>query len=145
MTIRPPLTPRQRDVLGYIETSIRERGTAPTIREICGHFGITSTNCVAGHLRALKQKGYITLRAKVSRGIELTDASPDANPLRTLRAQVKAYRAAFLLTAPRCPLCLRYATFAIPPMYMDPRCDAHVPAPSQHEPIPWAVLVRSEP
>ena len=64
---RPPLSPRQRDVLAFIVERIGTLGYPPTIREICAHFGINSTNGVADHLKALTRKGYLTHQESKSR------------------------------------------------------------------------------
>jgi hypothetical protein len=52
------LTPRQAEVLAFIETSIRG-GLQPTFREIARALRINSTNGVNDHLLALEKKGYI--------------------------------------------------------------------------------------
>ncbi len=56
---RDELTERQREILAFINESIRERGYPPTLREIGARFGIKSTNGVNDHLRALEKKGYL--------------------------------------------------------------------------------------
>ncbi len=66
------LTDRQRAVLGFIESMIRDHGTSPTIREIGHQFGIRSTNGVRLHVNALIRKGYLNKHALISRGLELT-------------------------------------------------------------------------
>jgi SOS-response transcriptional repressor LexA len=57
-----PLTERQAMVLDYIRSYRRERGIAPTMREIGRALGIRSTNGVADHLRVLEHKGYLAKR-----------------------------------------------------------------------------------
>lgn len=66
------LTDRQRMILEYISTSIRERGYPPTLREIGKFMGIRSTNGVSDHLRALKRKGYLERTRLKSRALTLT-------------------------------------------------------------------------
>jgi hypothetical protein len=56
----PRLPPRQRVVLDWIVQFITVKGYAPTMREIGNGVGISSTNGVNDHLRALERKGYIT-------------------------------------------------------------------------------------
>jgi repressor LexA len=53
------LSPRQRDVLSYIEVTLAQRGFPPTYREIGDALGIASTNGVADHVKALVRKGFI--------------------------------------------------------------------------------------
>ncbi|HEO69759.1 MAG TPA: transcriptional repressor LexA [Candidatus Hydrogenedentes bacterium] len=66
------LTRRQEEILAFIIESIRDRGCPPTIAEIGGAFGISSTNGVNDHLNALRKKGYITRTSK-ARGIHVTE------------------------------------------------------------------------
>lgn len=63
------LTDRQAQVLRLINVHRDARGYAPTLREIGRQLGITSTNGVNDHLRALERKGYIRRDPTVSRGI----------------------------------------------------------------------------
>lgn len=69
--MRPALTQKQGEVLRYIAEVVRQQGYPPTLREIGERFGISSSNAVRAHLRALEKKGYIRRRARTSRGIEL--------------------------------------------------------------------------
>ena len=65
------LTEKQRSVLSFICEQIRETNLPPTIREIAGHFGFSSTGTVRDHLKALTEKGFIRVSANKSRAIEL--------------------------------------------------------------------------
>ena len=51
------LTPRQQQVLDYIESHIGQHGYPPTLREIAAHLGISGTLGVMKHLQALEKKG----------------------------------------------------------------------------------------
>jgi repressor LexA len=53
------LTPRQRELYGYLAQYLSEFGYPPSYREIAQAMGIRSTNGVSSHLDALEQKGYI--------------------------------------------------------------------------------------
>lgn len=53
------LSPRQKDVLDVIVSTIDQRGYPPTYREIGDQLGIRSTNGVADHVKALIKKGYL--------------------------------------------------------------------------------------
>src|SRR6185436_17999638 len=53
------LTERQRDILNFIRDFQKERGIAPTHREICDHFGFSSYGTVYKHLSLLEKKGLI--------------------------------------------------------------------------------------
>jgi len=74
------LSPRQRDVLDYIQSTIAQQGLPPTYREIGDALGISSTNGVADHVKALIRKGYIkkadrSASGGIARGLLLTSKS----------------------------------------------------------------------
>jgi repressor LexA len=71
MTVKQPLTPRQRTVLEFIENYVHKYGNSPTIREIGSNLGISSTNGVRSHLEALIRKGYLNKTGLISRGLTL--------------------------------------------------------------------------
>ena len=62
---------RERAILTFIATSLRDRGYPPTLREIGEAFGIASTNGVRYYLDRLEQAGRIRRDRWTSRGIEL--------------------------------------------------------------------------
>lgn len=64
------LTPRQQDVLEFIDGWINVHGFSPTVREIAHHYS-TTTNGVMGHLKALRRKGRITWVEHQSRTIRV--------------------------------------------------------------------------
>lgn len=66
------LTPRQRSVLGFLESHQAAHGLPPTVREICAACRIPSTRSVSDDLKALERAGRIRRRGHRSRGIELT-------------------------------------------------------------------------
>ncbi len=53
------LTRRQKEILSFIQKEIEEKGISPSVREICGHFGLKSTSGVHRILKALERKGYL--------------------------------------------------------------------------------------
>jgi len=63
------LTPRQREILNFIQGFTAERGYPPTVREIAGHFTIDYRAAI-DHLRALERKGGLT-RSSKSRSIQV--------------------------------------------------------------------------
>jgi len=66
------LTPKQRMILQFIVKGVEKNLYPPTIREIQDYLGVSSTNGVADHLKALGRKGY--LHRDVDRSIlHLTD------------------------------------------------------------------------
>jgi len=71
---RDQLTDRQQEILGFINSSIAQRGYPPTLREIGRQFGIKSTNGVNDHLRALEKKGYLQREDMKSRALRPVDS-----------------------------------------------------------------------
>jgi repressor LexA len=63
------LNERAKEMHAYIQRYRKERGSAPTIREIGEHFQISSTNGVRYYLNLLEKAGYIRRNRKISRGI----------------------------------------------------------------------------
>ena len=63
------LTERQAVLLTWIIDYQRMVGRPPTIREIADAHGITSTNGVSDHLKALERKGYISRATGLSRSL----------------------------------------------------------------------------
>lgn len=53
------LTPRQKNILDFINRQITSRGIAPTQWEIARHFRLSSAATVHEHLEALRKKGYL--------------------------------------------------------------------------------------
>ena len=67
------LTPKQKDVLGYIAHYMDTWGHSPSFEEIRAHFGFRSYNTVSTYLKTLERKGYIRLpcRKNQKRAIEV--------------------------------------------------------------------------
>jgi repressor LexA len=83
------LTPRQRQVLEYIDEQVRQRGFPPSVREIGEAVGLTSTSTVHAHVSALVNKGYINRHASRPRALEVkfepsTGAAVERRPLRNV-------------------------------------------------------------
>ncbi len=68
-------SPRQADVLRFVDNHGQLHGFAPTIREIGVGLGIASTNGVNCHLQALERKGLIERRNTTARSIQLTGSA----------------------------------------------------------------------
>ncbi len=66
------LTVRQEEVLRFISSHVERQGYPPTLKEIAGHFGISSVNAVREHLMALEGKGYLRRAADKSRAMIVT-------------------------------------------------------------------------
>ncbi|MGH9224170.1 MAG: transcriptional repressor LexA [Acidimicrobiales bacterium] len=65
------LTPRQRGILDFIDTQMRDRGYPPSVREIGEAVGLTSTSTVHAHLNTLQKLGYLRRDPTKPRAIEV--------------------------------------------------------------------------
>jgi repressor LexA len=65
------LTPRQRQVLEFIDDEVRSRGYPPSVREIGEAVGLSSSSTVHAHLAALQEKGYLVRDPTKPRALEL--------------------------------------------------------------------------
>jgi repressor LexA len=66
-----PLTKRQKQILGFLESYIRGNGYAPSFEEIAEEFDLNSLATIHEHLTNLEQKGYIRRTHNERRAIEL--------------------------------------------------------------------------
>ncbi len=65
------LSERQQKIYEFINKFMREKGRPPTIREIGGHVGISSTSVVNYNLNILAREGLIQREKEVSRGLRV--------------------------------------------------------------------------
>jgi repressor LexA len=85
---RPPLkrrmeglSPRQRQVLEFIDESVRSRGYPPSVREIGEAVGLSSPSTVHSHLGALEDKGFLRRDPTKPRAIDLVYEPMSAAPV----------------------------------------------------------------
>lgn len=77
-TQQRPMTHRQRQVLEFIRDRVRDTHCPPTVREICEHFDIRSTNGVRVILEALEKKGHLKRSPRLSRGLTVVESEANA-------------------------------------------------------------------
>jgi repressor LexA len=65
------LTGKRREILEYIESSLRDRGYPPSVREIGEAVGLTSSSTVHAHLATLQRQGYLRRDPTKPRAIEV--------------------------------------------------------------------------
>lgn len=70
------LTPRQQQILSFIQHIQSQTGSPPTRAEICAEFSFRSPTAAEDHLRALQKKGAIQLLSGKSRGIRILNQDP---------------------------------------------------------------------
>jgi len=56
------LTPRQREILDFIEHYLESRKIPPTLREIAAFLNVKHTSTVYRHLQRIAKKGYLILK-----------------------------------------------------------------------------------
>ena len=64
------LTKKQKRMIEFLKSYVKEHGYPPTMREIGAYFGFTWP-AAKGHLVALKKKGLVRINPFKSRGIEI--------------------------------------------------------------------------
>lgn len=64
------LTERQKKIIEFLKSYVKDHGYPPTMRETGEHFGFTWP-AARGHLIALEKKGVIRINPLKSRGIEI--------------------------------------------------------------------------
>jgi len=65
------LTPRQREILNVISTSMQERGYPPSVREIGEAVGLNSPSTVHNHLSTLQKLGFLRRDPSKPRALEV--------------------------------------------------------------------------
>jgi len=80
------LTRRQRAVLEFIRSHHRQRGMAPSLREIQAHFGLASPFGIKRHVDALIEKGALRRLEGKARGL-----LPPAHPRRGALAEIPLF------------------------------------------------------
>jgi repressor LexA len=70
---RTTLTPRQREILDLIRTTVAQRGYPPSVREIGDAVGLSSPSTVHSHLTTLSNEGFIRRDPSKPRAIEVIE------------------------------------------------------------------------
>ena len=70
---RMELTKRQKQVLDFIKQHIENQGIAPSVREICDHFGLKGPAGVHRILKILESKGFLSSSPGKKRSWRLTE------------------------------------------------------------------------
>lgn len=78
--MKKKLTPRQSQVLAFVEDYQEEHGSSPTLQEICDHFHFRSLSSAQEHLRLIEQKGFLTKKPHSSRSIRIVRQEPSIDP-----------------------------------------------------------------
>lgn len=70
-----PLTPKQKQILEFINLYYDINHIAPSLEEIRQHFKLRAVSTVHEHIEKLKSKGYIKKEMNQARGIKTTSQS----------------------------------------------------------------------
>ena len=68
-------TKRQKELLDYVDTFIKEHGYGPSYREVMNALGYKSVSTVAVHINGLIQKGYLRKRDNSARSLEVVSSN----------------------------------------------------------------------
>ena len=83
--MKKPRGDMQEKILAYIESEIKVRGYAPSVREIGQAVGLRSTSTVHGHLTRLEKKGLLHRDAMKPRAMGLTAAQEESDGQENVR------------------------------------------------------------
>ena len=84
------LKDREKKVLEFISTQIRQNGYPPTVRDIGAALGIKSTSTVQRSMEILEEQGYIRKQAGKRRAFEVVQGGPDGSSM--VREPKESYR-----------------------------------------------------
>lgn len=95
--IRKDPTPRQRQIIAFIEEFIEENTYPPTVREIAKGVRLASTATVHGHLERMAEKELLTFKPGSPRSIRLLNVpveekqslTEENEHLRTILKEIK--------------------------------------------------------
>ena len=71
--VTKPPTPKQKNILEFMETFHHEKGYAPSQHEIAAHFGFKSLGTVQNYLVRLEKQGFLRRPWNSKRGTTLTE------------------------------------------------------------------------
>ena len=74
------LTDRQSQVYDFIRAYVRRHGSAPKLREIASHLGISSRGSVHRYVQAIADAGLINIQPERARGIRLRGPVASGRP-----------------------------------------------------------------
>lgn len=84
-------TKKQKELLLFVDTFIKEHGYGPSYREVMNGLGYKSVSTVAVHIDGLISKGYLHKRDNSARSLEVVSseykpgAGPSASPAGTAK------------------------------------------------------------
>ena len=65
------LTPKQKNVLEFLQRFIQENGYSPSYQEIATNFGLSSRSTAQKYVERLKEAGYLDAEANAKRGVSI--------------------------------------------------------------------------
>ena len=67
------ITKKQREVLNFVQSHSKKKGYAPSLEEICKHFGLSSVSTAHFHISKLKKEGYLEKLKNRARAISVPE------------------------------------------------------------------------
>lgn len=103
-----PLKEQERRILAYILQNTREKGYAPSVRDICTAMDYRSTSTAQMYLDRLLEKGYLRRESGKSRSLRVTDPYGEGGlveiPLISCAKEISEGEALFPYLSLRAPL-----------------------------------------
>jgi repressor LexA len=65
------LTPKQKNVLEFLQRFIQENGYSPSYQEIANAFGLSSRSTAQKYVERLKEAGYLEMESHSKRGVSV--------------------------------------------------------------------------
>lgn len=65
------LTPKQKNVLEFLQRFIQENGYSPSYQEIANAFGLASRSTAQKYVERLKEAGYLEMESHSKRGVSI--------------------------------------------------------------------------
>lgn len=65
------LTPKQKNVLEFLQRFIQENGYAPSYQEIANAFGLSSRSTAQKYVERLREAGYLEMDPNAKRGVSI--------------------------------------------------------------------------
>lgn len=70
MVVESSLTPKQKEVLDFVQSFAKKHGYGPSLKEIQEAMGFTSHSTAQFHINQLAEKGFLKKSSGIARGIE---------------------------------------------------------------------------
>lgn len=92
-------TKKQKELLAYVDTFIKEHGYGPSYREVMSGLGYKSVSTVAIHIDGLIAKGYLRKRDHSARSLEVVSSEYKSGGVAASKSPVNTAKEKWLVDA----------------------------------------------